>query len=256
MNKITVSIVTYNSQDFIERAVKSLIKNLLFIKYKIFLIDNASQDNTLSIVKYLAKLDNNIEIIKNDYNIGFGAAHNKVLNFIDSDYHIVMNPDIVITTNVIKELIDYIKNDKKIGLVVPMLKYPNGKIQYTARREITFLDLLIRRFFPNQFKQRQNYHKRLNQIKKPIKIEFASGAFQLFRTDIFKQINGFDENFFIYLEDADITKRVNKVSNTIFYPHNYVIHHWNKESYKEINAFIYHLKSMYYYFKKWGFKLY
>jgi len=90
---------------------------------------------------------------------------------------------------------------------------------------------------------------------KVMQIEYASGSFMVFRTSIFKQLKGFDTRFFMYLEDADITRRVNLVSKALFFPEARVIHKWERASYKSKKLAFVTLKSMYIYFNKWGWKL-
>jgi len=256
MIDVSISIVTYNNGDIIKDTVNNLINHIGDSDYRIYLIDNNSQDKTINILKKIKNDNEKITVIFNNNNLGFGAAHNKVLDKINSHYHLVMNPDITIENNIIVDLIDYMNKYNKIGLLTPLIKFPDGSIQYSCRRKITFVDLLIRRFLPVFFEERQDYHiMKDKNYDKPFEVEFASGSFMFFRTEILKKICGFDDNFFMYLEDADITRRVNKVSKTVFFPYNYVIHKWERGSYKNFKLFIYHLRSLFYYFKKWGFKL-
>lgn len=86
---------------------------------------------------------------------------------------------------------------------------------------------------------------------KPFEVEYATGCFMFFRTEIFKQLKGFDEHIFLYLEDADITRRVNQISKTIFYPYNYVIHDWQRGAHKNLKLMWINVKSAIWYFWKW-----
>lgn len=78
--------------------------------------------------------------------------------------------------------------------------------------------------------------------------------FLVIRTELFKQIKGFDDGFFMYLEDADLCKRVNEVSKLMYYPGASVIHKWEQGSHKNRKLFKCHVQSMKYYFNKWGWK--
>jgi len=256
MIDVSISIVTYNNGDIIRDTVINLINHLNNISYKIYLIDNNSRDETIDVLQELQDNYKNVCVIFNNDNLGFGSAHNKVINKINSSYHLVMNPDITIETSIIEDLTEYMNKNNEIGLLTPLIKFPDGSIQYSCRRKITFIDLLIRRFLPKFFKDRQDYHiMKDKSYSETFEVEFASGSFMFFRTEIYKEISGFDDNFFMYLEDADITRRVNQISKTVFFPYNYVIHKWERGSYKDLKLFIYHIRSLIYYFKKWGFKL-
>jgi hypothetical protein len=253
MNKISISIVTFNNQDIIAETVSRILKYLSKFSFTLYLIDNDSYDGTRDILESLS--NDNIEIILNQENIGFGAAHNLILDKIESKYHVIMNPDIFVENNIFEQLIEYLEKNNDTALVCPLLKYPDDTVQYLSRREITFVDLFIRRFTPKLFLSRQHYHTmRDNDYSCSFEVEFASGSFMFLRSNIFKRINGFDERFFLYLEDADLTKRINKISKSVFYPQAQVIHLWRRHSYNNYKNLLIHIKSLYHYFKKWGFK--
>jgi hypothetical protein len=90
---------------------------------------------------------------------------------------------------------------------------------------------------------------------KPFRVPFGQGSFLVIRTELFKEISGFDERFFMYLEDADLCKRVNEISEVVYFPGTTVIHKWERGSHKNLKLFKMHMKSMFKYFSKWGFKL-
>jgi GT2 family glycosyltransferase len=85
-------------------------------------------------------------------------------------------------------------------------------------------------------------------------VPFASGCLMALRTDLFRQIGGFDENIFLYAEDADLTQRVNQVSRTVYVPGAKVRHDWQRSSYRKFRMFSKHVRSLLYYFRKWGFR--
>ena len=250
MHDISLSIVTYNNEAIIEKTIEILISHLENkLSYVLFVIDNNSKDDT---VKKVQSCNGNIVLIRNNKNLGFGAGHNIILDKIDSKYHIVINPDITIVNDVISEMYEYMENNKEIGLLTPLVKHPDGDIQYLCKRNPTVTDLFIRLVLPNNFKKRQDYFTmKETGYDKPFEVEYATGCFMFFRTEIFKQLKGFDEHIFLYLEDADITRRVNQISKTIFYPYNYVIHDWQRGAHKNINLMWINVKSAVWYFWKW-----
>lgn len=260
MLDLSISVVTYNNELYIEKCISSMIRHLDGkLSYRLYVIDNNSFDRTVDIVKDFQKDEaaEKIVLIQNNKNIGFGAAHNQVISCIDSRYHVVVNPDITIVNDCIVEMTYYMDRHPDVGLLSPLIKYPDGRIQYLCKRNPTFWDLFIRLFFPYSFNKRHHYFEmRETGYNKEFEVEYATGCFMLFRTEIFKKLNGFDENFFLYLEDADITRRVNQISKTVFYPYNYVIHEWQRGSHRSLKLALIDIKSALYYFKKWGLKLY
>ena len=250
MYDITLSIVTYNNEDIIEKTIESLVSHLENkLSYVLYVIDNNSKDDT---VKKMKSCNGNIVLIQNNKNLGFGAGHNIVLDKIDSKYHIIINPDITIINDVISDMYEYMENNKEIGLLTPLVKHPDGRIQYLCKRNPTVTDLFIRLVFPNSFKKRQDYFTmKETGYNKPFEVEYSTGCFMFFRTEIFKQVKGFDEHIFLYLEDADITRRVNQISKTIFYPYNYVIHDWQRGAHNNLKLMWINIKSAVWYFWKW-----
>jgi GT2 family glycosyltransferase len=217
--------------------------------FKLYVIDNNSSDSTLKIVK---EISDQIVLIQNNENVGFGSGHNKILDILNSHYHIVVNPDIIIKNNCIYEMANYMDSHPNVGLLSPMIKFPDGRLQYLCKRNPTFLDLFIRFLLPMFFKKRQYFFEmRETGYCREFEIEYATGCFMFFRSEIFKRLNGFDENFFLYLEDADITRRVNQISRTVFYPYNYVVHEWQRGTHKDPKLMWIDIQSALYYFKKW-----
>jgi GT2 family glycosyltransferase len=254
MIDITIAIVTFNNERTIKKCIESILSHMDGkLEYKFYIIDNNSTDNTLSIIR---SISDKIIILKNTKNIGFGAGHNKVIEMLDSRYHLAVNPDIVIENNCISEMTDYMDKNTDIGLLSPMIKFPDGRIQYLCKRNPTFFDLFIRFLMPMFFKKRQDYFEmKETGYNQEFEIEYATGCFMFFRTDIFKKLNGFDEHFFLYLEDADITRRVNEISVTVFYPYNHVIHEWQRGTHKVLKLMWIDVQSAAYYFRKWRLKI-
>ena len=143
-----------------------------------------------------------------------------------------------------------------VGMVIPEITDKFGKRQLVYREELTVFDMFNRYFCKGFFKKRSMSHSLQNKdYTRPFQVPFGQGSFLVVRTSLFKQLGGFDDNFFMYVEDADLCKRVNTVSRLMYYPGARVIHKWEKGSHTNKKLFKYHVDSMIYYFKKWGIKL-
>lgn len=253
---LSLAIVTYNNSAIIEPTINSILASIpTEYTYKLYIIDNNSSDYTLDILK---KFEGDIEIINLDNNNGFGYGHNAILNRLNSRYHIVVNPDIYVENKEqIKKMINYMDDNLEVGLLSPLIVNPDLTVQYLCKTNPTVFDMLIRRLHPNLFPKRQDkYVLKDSGYNKIFKIEYASGCFMLFRTELFLKLNGFDESFFMYLEDADITRRVNQISKAVFFPETRVIHAWERGGHKSLKLAMITIASMITYFKKWGLKLY
>lgn len=252
---LSFSIVTFNNSKIIENTVNSVINSIPEeFTYKIYLVDNNSSDETIEIIR---RIEGNIEIVEMGINKGFGYGHNAVMDRINSEYHFIVNPDIIIENeNQIRKMIYFLENNNDVGLLSPLMLNTDLSIQYLCKRNPSVFDMLIRRISSSLFTKRQDrYVMKKTGYDKIMKIDYAPGSFMVFRTEVFKKMNGFDDRFFMYLEDADITRRVNQISKAIFFPEARVIHAWERSAYKNCKFAIILVQSMIIYFNKWGWKL-
>lgn len=252
---LTGSIVLFNNDPKILMiAVNSFLDTTL--KVKLYIIDNSQDDS-------LKKLFNNkdIEYIHNPLNPGFGASHNVALKLaieVDSPYHVVLNPDIYFDNLTLSNIKNYMDTNLDIGQLMPMICYPDGKLQYLCKTNPTFFDLFIRGFLPNRLKKyfdkRSRKYQYLDHDYNSIiyNIPYLSGCFMYFRMEVIRNIGFFDEKIFMYLEDADITRRVLKISKTIYYPKVKVFHHYAGLTHKVLKYKFITIQSAITYFNKWG----
>jgi len=255
--QISISIVTYNSDIVIQECLDSIFKHIKNIQYEIIIVDNGSTDNTIKNIKSNFK---NVRIIQSK-NIGFGAAHNIAIKSGKGKYHLVLNPDIIFTENSIKKLLSFMEKNSDVGLISPKIVFPDGTIQYLCKRFPCVFDLCIRRFTPGfiqkLFKKRIDFYEMKDTgYNKIMDVCYLSGSFMLFKKSVLEKIGGFDENFFMYSEDADITRRIGEISRALFYPYTSVVHLWERGSHKNLKLLLISLASNIKYFNKWGWKIF
>ena len=255
-----VSIVTYNNSAIIGKVISSIIENTKNVDYKIVVFDNASTDDTIDKVKSLKS--DRVEIISSKVNYGFGYGHNRnAESYPNALNYIIYNPDLFLTDNLIHDYSSKLIQNEKIGMLLPKVEYPNGNLQYLCKRNPTFFDLFMRRFLKKIslkfLKERQKYYEmRDKNYNTSFSIEYASGCCMFIRGSLYREIGGFDEKFFMYLEDADITRRINKTHCSVYEPSNRVLHIWNKGAHHSTKLMWINIKSAIYYFRKWGWDLY
>jgi len=245
---ISISVVIYNEDPLL---LKKRLNSILdaSLNLHVFLIDN-SPETTTNFINFHDKLT----YIFNGANLGYGKGHNLILQEITSDYHLVLNPDVDFNPNILTELISHLESDEQIGLVTPKVYYPDGSLQYLCRKHPSFLDLANRLLKFSKSRTMNSEYKNLDLENETFNPEFVHGCFMLFRTQIFKNLNGFDESFFLYLEDADICKRVWESGFKIqYHPKVSIVHHHRRASKKNIFLFFTHIRSSFRYFFKWGF---
>jgi GT2 family glycosyltransferase len=243
---ITASIVLFNENlQTLKKTVDSFFKTPL--EKKLYLIDNSPKNN---LEKHFNHSE--IEYIFVGDNIGFGKAHNLVLDKINSDFHLILNPDVDFSPEVIPTLIKEIKNNSDVSFITPKVVYPNKDKQFVCRKHPTFFDLINRKLkiSKNQIIKNEYQNK---DLSKPFSPEFIHGCFMLFKTEDFKQLKGFDERYFLYMEDADICREIdNSGKKKLYYPNIEITHQHQKGSSKSIKLFFYHISSAIKYFLKWG----
>lgn len=261
MTKLSISIVAYNNYADIKKTLTTMEKYTnLELSKSIYIIDNGAAISSIEDVSDFKRFIQNMQdVIYLDVgsNIGFGKGHNQVLKLIDSEYHAIVNPDIIFCEDAFTEIIQWMDINSDVGMTIPLITDEQGNIQYVYRRELTVFDMFNRMVLKSFFKRRANKHIMLDMdYTRPFQVPFGQGSFLVIRSDLFIKLGGFDDSFFMYCEDADLCRRVNEISKLMYYPNARVIHKWEKGSHKNINLFKYHLASMKYYFKKWGWKLF
>jgi GT2 family glycosyltransferase len=248
---LTASIVIYNNIN----QVQDLLNDLLIYdgNIRVFVIDNSEESNA----KHFSNIDK-VEYKFNNKNLGYGSAHNIAINKsiqLGSDYHVILNPDIRFNQGTLSSLVNFMNSNPEIGMCSPKVLFPNGDLQYLCKLIPEPKNLMIRRFLPSKkitSKHDNNYELRSFSYNRNIEIPYISGCFMFARTSILEKVNGFDERFFLYFEDLDLTRRIGKISKTYFFSETFVYHGYNKESYRSNKVLIHHIKNAIKYFNKWG----
>ena len=249
---VKASIVIFNSPEKDLQSVISCVANSLVSK--IYVIDNASSDKMQSFVENLSE---KIVYIQGQGNVGYGAAHNIALREAIRQgvkYHLAVNPDIKFPAGTIEKITAFMEKNPGAGQLIPKIVYPTGELQYVCNLIPTPFDLLFRRFVPAKFHIRRanKFQLRFTGYQKVMNVPYHHGCFMFFRTASLKEIGLFDERFFMYPEDIDITRRMHEKYETLFYPDVQVIHAHAAESRKNLKMLGIHILNLIRYFNKWG----
>ena len=256
-DKLSICIVAFRNEEDVLRALETLYQFTdPMISKIVYVVDNGREDKREG-EAFQNRIESfpNAVYLKTDDNIGYGKGQNAVLGKLQSEYHCIMNPDIVFFEDAFSKILSYMDKNPSVGMVIPQILDENRQRQLVYRKDPTVLDLFIRMFckklFPKRFKEHTLQGK---DFTKPFLIPFGQGSFLVIRTELFQKIGGFDDRFFLYMEDADLCRRVNQESELMYLPDAAVIHHWEKGSHKDLRLFRIHLESMKAYFDKWGWK--
>lgn len=252
--KVYGSIVLYNT-DFneLKKAVDSFFLSDIEDK-KLFLIDNSPNDE----LNICSKLNNNIEYVFNNSNLGFGAGHNiAIKKSIDDqvDYHVVINPDISSTDDIIGPLVSYLNNHSDVGMIMPKIINNDGSLQHLPKLLPTPFGMLLRKIkYPKNVYRKfiDQYELRSVSEDTIYNAPVLSGCFSVFRVCNLKEIGLYDEKFFMYFEDWDISRRMHQISKTIYYPRVKITHNYESGANHNFLLFKIFVKSAIMYFNKWG----
>lgn len=253
---ITSSIVLFkNDRAVLRQAIDSFLNTSL--RVRLYLVDNSPTDCLKDLIQ-----DSRVEYIYNNKNLGFGVAHNtiivKVLKI--SKYHLILNPDVYYANGMLEKMFNFLECNNKFGHLMPKVLYPDGTMQYLCKHNPTFFDLFARRFLPKfvskYFKKRMEmYEFRDHSYNEIIEnVPFLSGCFMLVRTSVFEEVGGFDEKIFMYVEDADLSRRILTKFNNIYFPDAVIFHHFGKGSHKKLSLTLHSIYGAFVYFRNWNFK--
>lgn len=215
---------------------------------KLILVDNDISDWAVSFQH------EKIVYLKSAGNFGFGYGHNLAIKKYasQSDFFLICNPDILFEIEQFEKFVLYALSRPE-GLFLPKIVYPNGENQFGARLLPSPINLFVRRFSRKlAVKLDHKYLLQEYDITKPVFVPYLSGCFMLFKSEKLLALNGFDERFFMYMEDIDISRRCAEVFGTLYCPQFSIVHTHEQASYKSGILLKAHLRSAFLYFSKWG----
>lgn len=252
MVDVWCSVVAYKTPaEEIERLASTLARTRTVTALTI--VDNAGTlPDDLRLPAGLA-----VERLTPPKNLGYGRAHNLAIEQSRGRcrYHLVLNSDIEFDPKVIDALADFMDGRPTAGLVMPMVRYPDGELQHLCRLLPNPVTLIGRRFFGRtQWAKRLNNRYELHDwtYDEIANFPFLSGCFMFMRGTILDKVEGFDPRFFLYAEDLDLSRRIHMVSETIFYPKVSITHEYRSLKRRSWRQWLYALTSLTQYFNKWG----
>ena len=190
-------------------------------------------------------------------NLGFGAAHNLALKSLPErpDVHVFLNPDVSFDGDVLRHVGERFEEAGDIAVLMPQIRYPDGRLQPLCKLLPTPAGLFVRRFFGRtSWSERLRAAYELDGLPQDrcSDVPLVSGCFLCVRFDVLKAIGGFDERFFLYMEDFDLIRRASAHGRVVYDPSTFVCHGYAKGSYRNWRLLRYHMVSAVKYFNKWG----
>ncbi len=247
--QISNIIVSYNCLESLKTCVASL-ENQRGVESEIIVIDNGSNDGTVAFLK-----EQEFRTILSQKNLGYGAAVNRAAENAEGKYLFILNPDTELPPTSLEIIYRYAEDNPDVGLVSPSLCYPDGRLQLSARKFPRRRDFLLGRGSP-LFLLGLTSEKEAGYIAldgdEPMDVPAVSATALSVGSELFQRIGGFDDRFFLYLEDLDLCRSVRNMGFKVaLLPSVKVLHSWRKSSGKRpyFSSFHHHL-SVFKYFRK------
>jgi hypothetical protein len=223
---ISIIIVTWNTKDLLQKCLDSIYKTIHDITFEIIVIDNASEDDTVVMLK--GKFPH-ITLIKNSRNLGFGAANNQGLQIMRGRYALLLNSDTVLTIHAVEELFTFMETHPEAAMACGQLLHADGSKQNSIASFPSFLTLmtnmpLLEYLFPKHYpSKRYNY-------KNPMEVDSGIGACLLVRKKTIDEVGMFDERYFFFFEETDWAYQMKKAGWKIFHIPTAFIYHLQGQS--------------------------
>jgi len=242
---ISIIVISYNTKILLEKCLESVLKHTKNVKFEIIVVDNASSDGSVTMLKKLQKRkNNNLKIEENQKNKGFGVANNQGIKIAKGRYILLLNSDTKVTDNVIGEMVEWMDRNEEIGISSCALKNNDGSLQGTGGsfpdllrvfnwmyfiENIPFLDKIIRPFHPMH--EHSPFYKGEGFYKKRREMDWLTGAFLMIRKEVVSDIGHFDKDYFMYVEEVDYCYRAKAEGWRVVYnPEQSIIHYGRASS--------------------------
>lgn len=227
--KLSVIIVNYKSFDDLDRCLTAILETKPTTEYEIIVVENDSQQPEKE-KEFLAKWKDFITYLPAPANLGFGRGNNFGASKARGEYLLILNPDIEIWKDSIDEAVKYLDEHKDTGILGGQLRYPNGTIQDSYRNFPTFPDQIIKRV--SFFRKRKFLRKRVSRylmwdkdpnITEPV--DWVVGGCMFIRKKAFDDVRGFDDQYFLFMEDVDLCRQMWSKGWKVVYHHTIIATH-------------------------------
>lgn len=225
---ISIVIVNYNVKEYIFNLIHSIEKAKAELDIEIFIVDNASTDGSKELIPSRFP---KVNYIYNEENVGFGKANNQAIKKAKGEYTLLINPDTIVSEDTLIKMHEYMKVNSEVAAAGCKILNPDGTFAPESRRSVPTIRsaaskvLGLSSLFPKSKIFSEYYLGWLDEDELAY-VPVLSGSFMFFRTKILKELDGFDERFFMYGEDIDLCYRAGKSGYKIgYFPGTSIIHY-------------------------------
>lgn len=252
---LSVIILTWNSERYIEKCLDSVYKNISNIDFEVIVVDNGSKDGTINVIKRYESDKVNFKCILLDKNFGTTYPRNLAIKLSKGKFILFLDSDTEVLDNSVEKLLEMM-SDEKVGITAPKIISSDGKVQPSCKKFPTIF-IKVLKFLGGKF---ERFALRLElydpsiytlNFSNAIEVDYCISACLLIRRDIIYKVGLFDENIFYAPEDVDLCLRVWLSGFKVIYNANaLVLHATQRVSYKNFRILILHIRGLLYYFMK------
>jgi len=229
---LSVVIVNYNVRYFIEQCLLSVQAASENLKVEIIVVDNNSTDTSC---RMLEENFPNVILIKNKENVGFSKANNQGVKIAKGEYVLILNPDTVVAEDTFTQILKYAKTKQNLGVLGVKLVDGSGRFLPESKRGIPTPRVSFNKLFGISSKQTGKYYATHLNENETGAVAILVGAFMLLKRSVYNEVNGFDESYFMYGEDIDLSYTIsNKGYQNYYYSQTQVIHYKGESTAKDI----------------------
>jgi len=271
---LSIAIVTFRPDiELLARCLESLHTAAEFARRKerlsgisLVLVDNSANLQIRDKLSELLNTTTNLpwikaQVLATPSNLGYGRAHNLAITHTHAEYHLVLNPDVLLEEDALQNALQFMEQHLNIALLTPSAVSEHGKKEYLNKRHPGFLTLIIRGFAPallkNRLRDKISHYEMLdlNPDKVHYDIPLASGCFMFFRTSTLKKLGGFSDKFFLYFEDYDLSIRAHDYGRIAYVPSVKITHFGGGAANKGLTHILLFIRSAITFFNLHGWKL-
>lgn len=218
--KIVISIVNFNTKEFL----KDLLDSFYRFKYKnkvdIWILDNASKDGSVEMIK---KQFPEVNLIEGKINVGFGAGHNVIFKKTKADFFLILNPDSLFTENVIDKMVEFMEKENCHIASCKVFSF-DGKLQPNAGNLPFGLSLIGWLFNLDSFFHKSFHIEDIDFYESAREVGWVSGNFMIIKAEVLQKLGGFNEKYFMYFEDVEICFRARNLFKIMINPRTSIRH--------------------------------
>lgn len=250
---LSIIIVNWNTKNLLEKCLASVYENYQNLNIEVFVVDNASNDKSVEMVREKFPYT---KLIINKKNVGFARANNQAIKQAKGGFVVFLNSDTEILDGALEKMVNFMKNHQDCGVAGCRILNPDHSLQLSVRRFPTlWSQIIILTKLHNFFPKLVSHYLALDfNYSKTQEVDQVMGAFFIVRKNLFDEIDLLDENFYIWFEEVDFCKRVKNYGKKVFYTPEAEIIHYGGQSFKQMMSLEKQRtfnKSLRYYFKKY-----